>query len=414
MYASDNGERDNPTCWHFEKNRPVTKVIEVKMGQHVRLLNREGRAICRIIHAQGRPAVQIATIFGISQNAIARAIANSYTPPDDASADYDHVDPEFKVKYPPPQRAQRAQAPPTYIQILDSEDEEDTKAGILSAETDRPRGGNAAATTSANGRPTRTAKTQCLARMQNSEELDESKGRLNHAHGAGVSAASAVNSGLHKRLTPSQLVPKNTNIVDIRQAVTSRTPAPQPSSSTSTSLHTRQKRPHDAEGAPTTPKYPSSTPESTSASLTKKPRYTPPPDYAPAYPHNARSANPLPPPNSAIQSPPVRQPSLPKPPALRPSPALPLPRAALLARNAELDAFLANVAGADLSGYRALFVAQGFDITMLRVVAKWKREDVDRALRELLQDGGTGLDGRRGLSSAQVFGLKLAIEQLSN
>ncbi|KAJ7662339.1 hypothetical protein B0H17DRAFT_1093709 [Mycena rosella] len=212
--------------------------------------------------------------------------------------------------------------------------------------------------------------------MPNSEDLDESEGRLDHARGDEVSAATAVNSGLHKR----------------RFSI---------------------KRPHDAEGAPTTPKDPSSTPESTSASLTKKPRYAPPPDRSDA-PVRDVSFSFSDGPSNAIQSPPVRQPSVPKSPALRPSPALPLPRAALLARNAELDAFLANVAGADLSGYRALFVAQGFDITMLRVVAKWKREDVDRALRELLQDGGTGLDGRRGLSSAQVFGLKLAIEQLSN
>ncbi|KAJ6595920.1 hypothetical protein B0H10DRAFT_770581 [Mycena sp. CBHHK59/15] len=149
-YTSDTGERDNPTCSNFEKNQPVRKIIDVALGyesvtltifcavlmmieimnhwffirHHTRLLNRKGRAICRIVHSHGWSTPRIALIFGISQNPITRALANNYSPPDDVLADYQHVDAEFDVKFPPKTPQISRKAPVTVIDIDDSSDDE--------------------------------------------------------------------------------------------------------------------------------------------------------------------------------------------------------------------------------------------------------------------------------------------------
>ncbi|KAJ7090748.1 hypothetical protein B0H15DRAFT_244314 [Mycena belliarum] len=115
---------------------------------------------------------------------------------------------------------------------------------------------------------------------------------------------------------------------------------------------------------------------------------------------------PLPPrlPSLKGQRPPV--PFLLPLPRRRPKPAVPAAT--------ELDAFLTNVAGADLSAHRALFVAQGFDMLMLRAVAGWRPADRVRALRELLQAGAEVLEGTGlgGLTPLQVLGLDIAIAGL--
>ncbi|KAJ7454177.1 hypothetical protein FB451DRAFT_1565385 [Mycena latifolia] len=506
-YESDTGARDNPSCWHFEKNRTVEKKIVVQTGHHVRLLNHEGRAICRIMNACGWSVVKIAIIFGISQKPVSRAVSNSYTPPDDPTMDYAHVDPEFRIKFPPVKSSQLAkvnthdtrrtiiirilQPSPTVIEILDSDDEQDTKEGILSPVPGDPMTGTTAPTTSTSGRPMRTAKAQFLEFMQKSHDLHTSEEPVDgstspqDADDASGSMAAAVNSSLNQRqiqysppvaspshkttgpipplpmrktasifanfssmpgghpsatdsrtakpesssvtaaspdprqatqtFPPQKGKPSQSNGNNIRSlfgnsdAETPRlTPAPTPGSSN----RAAQKRPHDvAIGS-----VPPSTPESTSASsasAAKKPRYLPPRNYfAPVYPHHDSQSTDRTSQSQMSQSPPAQRPLPPKPMGA----PLPFPREALRARRAlaeaELDAFLADVAGADLSAHRALFLAQGFDMGMLRVVAGWEPADVDRAVYPMLQDGGSELDGRRGLSRLQVLSLKIALERL--
>ncbi|KAJ7082598.1 hypothetical protein C8R44DRAFT_822970 [Mycena epipterygia] len=99
-YESDTGPRDNPRCSNFENNTPVTRTLEVQMGHYTRVLNRKGRAICRIVHQHGWTVPQISHIFG-SRNSIRRALDNTYCPPDRTSEDYDHVEAEFKERYSP-------------------------------------------------------------------------------------------------------------------------------------------------------------------------------------------------------------------------------------------------------------------------------------------------------------------------
>ncbi|KAJ7779393.1 hypothetical protein DFH07DRAFT_507572 [Mycena maculata] len=99
-YESDTGPRDNPTCANFLKKQPVQKTIEVGAGKKV--LNRTGRAICRILYAHSYSAAEIARIFDISSTSVSRAIENiRYIPRDRVSEDYGRVDPEFAVHFPP-------------------------------------------------------------------------------------------------------------------------------------------------------------------------------------------------------------------------------------------------------------------------------------------------------------------------
>ncbi|KAJ7108197.1 hypothetical protein C8R44DRAFT_744143 [Mycena epipterygia] len=99
-YESDTGPRDNPRCSNFENNRPVSKTLTVPTGRYTRVLNRQGRAICRIVHPHGWTAAQICHIFG-TRKAVRKALLNTYSPPDRTSEDYDYVEAEFKEKYPP-------------------------------------------------------------------------------------------------------------------------------------------------------------------------------------------------------------------------------------------------------------------------------------------------------------------------
>ncbi|KAJ7677067.1 hypothetical protein DFH06DRAFT_1122332 [Mycena polygramma] len=133
-YESDTGERDNPTPAQVLAGVPVTKTIPVKLGHHTRLLNRKGRAICRIVSPHGRTMTQLAEIFGVGDHGISRALANDYARADDVSKDYDYA-PEFKADFLPKIEV---------IEIIDSDD--DTKEGILTS--GRSGNGKAAAPSS--------------------------------------------------------------------------------------------------------------------------------------------------------------------------------------------------------------------------------------------------------------------------
>lgn len=82
-----------------------TKLIVCSHSKKV--LNREGRAICRIVHAHGWSLADIGRVFGVSETSVSRAVDNvrqgRHLPRDRISEDYMRVkDPElFKKHFPP-------------------------------------------------------------------------------------------------------------------------------------------------------------------------------------------------------------------------------------------------------------------------------------------------------------------------
>ncbi|KAJ7155314.1 hypothetical protein C8R46DRAFT_1117416 [Mycena filopes] len=101
-YESPTGERDIPTCANFDTNTPVEQVLGFPMSKTAKVLNRKGRAICRIMASYGWKHAAIGRIFHVSSQSVSRAIANlKYTPRDRVEDDYDHIDPEYREQYPP-------------------------------------------------------------------------------------------------------------------------------------------------------------------------------------------------------------------------------------------------------------------------------------------------------------------------
>ncbi|KAJ6618762.1 hypothetical protein B0H10DRAFT_2029059 [Mycena sp. CBHHK59/15] len=91
-------DNNNPTCRHFKDNRPVEKA---GTSGDLPRLDREGRAICRIMYPHIGSYTRIAAIFGITHTRVRRAVLNQYSPPDDITDDYDYAGQEFKQEYPP-------------------------------------------------------------------------------------------------------------------------------------------------------------------------------------------------------------------------------------------------------------------------------------------------------------------------
>ncbi|KAJ6480489.1 hypothetical protein C8R47DRAFT_1135977 [Mycena vitilis] len=140
-YASDTGERDVPTCAHFEANRPVEKLIDVPHAKKV--LNRKGRAVCRIVASYGWSDKEIGRIFGVSYMTVFRAVHNTYTHRDRIEDDYKWASPDFLEKYPP--LSQDGPLPAPEIIRLDESDDEELDSS---------------------GRPQREAKTKCRSRIK--------------------------------------------------------------------------------------------------------------------------------------------------------------------------------------------------------------------------------------------------------
>ncbi|KAJ7481755.1 hypothetical protein FB451DRAFT_1237060, partial [Mycena latifolia] len=93
----------NPTCRHFKDNIPVLTGSRGTDASNSRLvvLDRKGRAICRIMHPYLGSYTKIAVIFGITHTRVRKAVLNEYAPPDDVAEDYEHAGQEFKDQYPP-------------------------------------------------------------------------------------------------------------------------------------------------------------------------------------------------------------------------------------------------------------------------------------------------------------------------
>ncbi|KAJ6591242.1 hypothetical protein DFH09DRAFT_1139088 [Mycena vulgaris] len=95
--------RINPTPVHFARNTPVEIHPPVSSRLlHQRHLDREGRAICRIVYASGLGVQVIAKIFCVSEDTIIQAIENnsSHEEHDKREHDYFYVSSEYRNRYP--------------------------------------------------------------------------------------------------------------------------------------------------------------------------------------------------------------------------------------------------------------------------------------------------------------------------
>ncbi|KAJ7339071.1 hypothetical protein DFH08DRAFT_250002 [Mycena albidolilacea] len=103
-YESDTGERDTPTLTDFKTRTPVTVVLGKPLNKKAKVMNRRGRAICRIMFAHGWSYKAIAYIFRISETSIQRAVENIfYRPPlDRIEEDLERAGPEWRGALPPP------------------------------------------------------------------------------------------------------------------------------------------------------------------------------------------------------------------------------------------------------------------------------------------------------------------------
>ncbi|KAJ7128762.1 hypothetical protein C8R43DRAFT_1134343 [Mycena crocata] len=421
-YESDTGERDNPTCWHFKTNTPVERVIQVQLGYHTRLMNRKGRAICRIVHAHGWSTSRIAVIFGISANPIARALENSYQPSDNLAQDYDKAGPDFKVQFPP----LKPQIPPVnavdaVIEILDTDDEEDTKNGIiLNATTDAEQHSNGGPAVE---RPARYAKSQFLARMKRSNESQE------HEVAEPSSSSSPDCPAVKELRTPESV---NLSLRSSTGTIYQQ----------STKL-VGQKRPRQPSSAGTSSNVEV---DCTSGSPAKRGKIGGVSDYPDGAASVYRHYHPthgvqliplgLPVPSTTTVSAPARFP-LPQRggrniASYTSAPAAPVAvksasahAAAVTGKTAsalpanpvldQLDIFLANALGVEnLAAHRALFLAQGFDMRMMRILSRCGDTMLHFTLRKLLQDGASELNGQQGLSRLEVVVLENAIRGLAD
>ncbi|KAJ7503464.1 hypothetical protein B0H11DRAFT_2357766 [Mycena galericulata] len=91
----------NPTCRQFKHNILALQTSSKLRRSQTRVLDRTGRAICRIVHPYLNNYTKIAAVFGITHTRVRRAVLNQYTPPDDVLKDYEYAGQEFRDGYPP-------------------------------------------------------------------------------------------------------------------------------------------------------------------------------------------------------------------------------------------------------------------------------------------------------------------------
>ncbi|KAJ7178781.1 hypothetical protein C8R43DRAFT_1118144 [Mycena crocata] len=78
----------NPTAQDFIDGTPIPAPFPMGLRSRNKMLDRIGRAICRIMYAHGWKYQPIADIFGVSHNPVRIAALNEYVPGDDPADDY--------------------------------------------------------------------------------------------------------------------------------------------------------------------------------------------------------------------------------------------------------------------------------------------------------------------------------------
>ncbi|KAJ7443214.1 hypothetical protein B0H11DRAFT_2093071 [Mycena galericulata] len=388
-YESDTGERDNPSCLHFKNRQPVEKTIEV--GFRKKVLNRQGRAICRIVRSHNWSLVDIARIFGVSETSVARAVDNvrksCVLPRDRVSEDYARVDPEFAIHFPPI---------PVTQSPYKMEDGVLDEVCTMSTHTSHTymrkliEDQNVLEHNS-NGRPSRAAKLGFYTRLQKIENSDESP--------------IPANPPLKRSRDDETMESSPTDIIPTEQdsAMSSTTKKPrygndgsdtQYSTVSSHIQHTVKKEESERCGKSgfQASSQSSSSRGSTTVVTLKLREPTGASGVSPQRQPHSQSA--------PVQTPlPLPQRSLPPPPNTQGSAAT-------------LSAFLENVKAIDLSGHRALLEAQGFSVARLHIIAAWQRDDIEEALRRLLMGSEAVATGRKGLTALELISLEIAIRKL--
>ncbi|KAJ7464216.1 hypothetical protein B0H11DRAFT_2051693 [Mycena galericulata] len=379
-YESDTGERDNPSCLHFKNRQPVEKTIEV--GFRKKVLNRQGRAICRIVRSHNWSLIDIARIFGVSETSVARAVDNvrksCVLPRDRVSEDYARVDPEFAIHFPP---IPVTQSPYKMGDSVVDELIEDHN--VLEHNS--------------NGRPSRAAKLGFYTRLQKIENSDEH-----------TIPENPLRAPLKRSRDDEPMESSPTDIIPTEHdsAMSSTTKKPrygndgsdtQYSTVSSPTLRTVKKEESYRCGksgfqvssqSSTTEKSASSSRGSTTVVALKL-----------RQPTGASGVSPQRQPHS--QSTPVQTPhrSLPPPPNTQGSATT-------------LSTFLKNVKAIDLSAHEALLEAQGFSMARLHIIATWRRDDIEEVLRRLLMGSEAAATGRKGLAALELISLEIAIRKL--
>lgn len=88
----------------FVKGKPNHEEVLFHANSPARNLDREGRAICRIVFAHGMGIQYIASVFCVAEDTVIQAIENKEVEdqeePDNAENDYWYVSREFRELYP--------------------------------------------------------------------------------------------------------------------------------------------------------------------------------------------------------------------------------------------------------------------------------------------------------------------------
>ncbi|KAJ7505698.1 hypothetical protein B0H11DRAFT_1975712 [Mycena galericulata] len=409
-YESDTGERDIPTLQDIVSGTPVRRVFGV-FRRPDRSLNRKGRAICRILFSHNWAQSRIAAIFGLSTTPILKALENIYSLPDDKSEDYewaDRHDPKIRIKFPPVGEYIHLLSGRnrTVIDLSESDDELDIKASITE---------NLSTEASSCGRPMREAKANVLALMKGDDAEYSDKYKVPTSACSRKTPTREGNRPLANRGVPFPA-----------RSFESQANRTTLNGSQRSGVSAAAKRTHKESAR----EMPDITQSTSTPPTSKKPRYDPPAhqnDDCQVQRHSAPQSfagSRTDQPSTSVPLP--RRYPLPKPATTgrflaSPSSAV-VPAIASTARanaapatgTSELDAFLRNVEGFDLSAHRALFLSQGFDMAALRIMARWSEETVQGALQELLRDGMNDLRGKQGLSPIQLLSLRGAIRGLEN
>ncbi|KAJ7289644.1 hypothetical protein C8J57DRAFT_1706402, partial [Mycena rebaudengoi] len=370
-YESETGPRNNPTYINFSTNKPVPRpgpaIDKSFCPSRSRSLNREGRAICRIVQRHGFSAGQIAAIFSVSQGTISRALRNGYTPPDDIEKDYNCVDKDFIGHYPPVLSAPTSAGAPTSA----------ARSG------GRPRGSKNAQPASQIAQPA----SEILTPSSDSDDDEDHElwGRRLRKRPCASESATLVGS-------PTSNVEPSTSASRVAKKPRLANPT----------LNARRQNPVSLSA--TASAAAQTTPESRQASGLHVIMYQPPPAKRLAGPTTKRV------PASAAQ--PVSAPLAPQTVPIAVNTPTMQPHAAPSPAQPTLRTFLSSATIADLSAHHALLVRQGFSMPDLRSMSALPSHDLGKMLKELLCAEERG-EARDGMSPLHLVALKYEIAKLA-
>ncbi|KAJ7032946.1 hypothetical protein C8F04DRAFT_1261520 [Mycena alexandri] len=348
-YESPTGERDIPTCSNFETNTPVDQKWGFVPGQKV--LNRKGRGICRIMASYRWTHGDIANIFRVSSQSVSRAVANlQYIPRDRVANDYDNIDPEFRLKYPPkpdyylsaPQ-IRRRETEGSRGKAIKRELPDEEYDELLKAETSE-----------------RAAKALCVSRVN--QTTDNESGEADDDE---LDEDEMIPWAPHKR------TPTTANEINV------------------------PKRPRYAHNTSAGQERSTSSP--TVVALSSSPRRSPEINRSPS------------PPRKPLAAPRTQPIPLPRRSLLAPRPAKAQSTAPGLAGFA---GFLKTMCDVDFSSHQALLSALGFTVERLYTLATWRKDELQEVLTRLLSEDAAAAVGCAPMNTFTAITFEITIRAL--